>query len=173
MKRIPLTVIVLACAHFALAGLALHAQEAANPTLQAKVKAAKATKAKEEQEKADKIARKMKEPFCKRLDEAFLEQLGTPANTPPEPGATPTPRRIPPAPFDSPPFPASDWQIGGSAIIGDPGELAPYPLMQAIYEGPGGQAWKDSKIQIYGWVIFRATSALRTRPRRAKTEIFR
>src|SRR3984893_10408010 len=96
----------------------------------------------------------MKEPFWKRLDEAMLEQLGTPANTPPEPGAPPTPRRIPPAPFDSPPFPASDWQIGGSAIIGDPGELAPYPLMQAIYEGPGGQAWKDSKIQIYGWVNF-------------------
>ena len=23
--------------------------------------------------------------------------------------------------------------------------LHPYPLMQAIYEGPGGQAWKDSK----------------------------
>ena len=26
--------------------------------------------------------------------------------------------------------------------------------MQAIYEGPYGQAWKDSKIQIYGWVNF-------------------
>jgi Putative beta-barrel porin-2, OmpL-like. bbp2 len=26
--------------------------------------------------------------------------------------------------------------------------------MQAIYEGPGGQAWKDSKVQIYGWVNF-------------------
>ena len=35
-----------------------------------------------------------------------------------------------------------------------PVELAPYPLMQAIYEGPGGQAWKDSKVQIYGWVNF-------------------
>src|ERR1700730_12040095 len=108
----------------------------------------------EEQAKAARAEKKLHEPFLKRLDEAFLEQLGTAAYTPPEPGATPTPRRIPPAPFNSPPFPASDWQIGGSTIIGDPGEVAPYPLMQAIYEGPGGQAWKDSKIQIYGWVNF-------------------
>src|ERR1700740_689171 len=109
---------------------------------------------KEEQAKAEVIARKIHEPFWKRLDEAMLEQLGAPAYTPPEPGATPTPRRIPPAPFDSPPFPASDWQIGGSPIIGDPGELSPYPLMQAIYDGPSGDAWKRSKIQIYGWVNF-------------------
>src|SRR6202043_3101648 len=109
---------------------------------------------KEEQAKAAAAEKKLHEPFLKRLDEAFLEQLGTPANTPPEPGATPTPRRIPPAPFDSPPFPAGDWQIGGSPVIGDPGELSPYPLMQAIYEGPGGDAWKRSKVQIYGWVNF-------------------
>ena len=110
----------------------------------------------EEQAKAEVIARKMHEPFWKRLDEAMLEQLGTPAYTPPAPGATPAPttRRIPPAPFDSPPFPNGDWQIGGSTIIGDPGELAPYPLMQALYEGPNGDAWKKSKIQFYGWVNF-------------------
>ena len=62
---------------------------------------------KEEQAKAEVIARKMHEPFWKRLDEAMLEQLGTPAYTPPAPGryAAPTTRRIPPAPFDSPPFP--------------------------------------------------------------------
>jgi Putative beta-barrel porin-2, OmpL-like. bbp2 len=108
----------------------------------------------EEQAKAARAEKKLHEPFAQRLGEAFLEQLGTPAYTPPEPGATPTPRRIPPAPFDSPPFPSADWQIGGTQIIGDPGELPPYPLMQAIYEGPGGQAWKDSKVQIYGWVNF-------------------
>jgi hypothetical protein len=139
---------------------AIRAQEATDTALQAKAKAAKTkakaesqAKSKEEQEKAERIARKMKEPFWKRLDEAMLEQLGTPAYTPPAPDA-PNTRRIPPAPFDSPPFPNGDWQIGGSAIIGDPGVLAPYPLMQAIYDGAGGQAWKESKIQFYGWVNF-------------------
>ena len=107
----------------------------------------------EEQAKAERAEKKLHEPFAQRLGQAFLEQLGTPAFVPPDPNA-PNPRRIPPAPFDSPPFPSADWQIGGTQIIGDPGELPPFPLMQAIYEGPGGQAWKDSKVQIYGWVNF-------------------
>jgi hypothetical protein len=107
----------------------------------------------EEQAKAARAEKKLHEPFFQRLDEAFLEQLGTPAYTPSDPNA-PNTRRIPPPPFDSPPFPAGDWQIGGSQIIGDPGELPPYPLMQAIYEGPSGQGWKNSKIQMYGWINF-------------------
>jgi hypothetical protein len=107
----------------------------------------------EEQAKAARAEKKLHEPFFQRLDEAFLEQLGTPAYTPSEPNA-PNPRRIPPAPFDSPPFPSGDWQINGTPIIGDPGQLAPYPLMQAIYDGPGGQVWKDSKVQLYGWINF-------------------
>src|SRR4030095_4711480 len=111
----------------------------------------------EEQAKAARAEKKLHEPFAQRLGEAFLEQLGTPAYTPPDPNA-PYTRRIPPPPFDSPPFPSGDWQIGGTPIIGDPGELAPYPLMQAIYEGPGGQAWKDSKVQIYGWGNFSGNS---------------
>jgi len=111
---------------------------------------------KEEQEKAARAEKKLHEPFLKRLDEAFLEQLGTPAYTPPDPNAPPAPntRRIPPPPFDSPPFPSGDWQIGGTQIIGDPGVLSPYPLMQAIYDGPGGDAWQKSKVQIYGWANF-------------------
>jgi hypothetical protein len=140
----------------------LHAQEAMSSphrvTSKKKTKASAEAraKAKEDEAKAEAAARKLREPFWKRFDEAMLEQLGTPAYTPPEPGATPaaTTRRIPPAPFDSAPYPNADWQIGGSTIIGDPGELPPYPLMQAIYDGPGGQAWKDSKIQLYGWVNF-------------------
>src|SRR5690348_8395157 len=152
--------IAILCAVIALPA---YAQEASSSSLRIKEKAkaakAKNTKAKaqakagEEQAKAERAEKKLHEPFLKRLDEAFLEQLGTPAYTPPDPNA-PNPRRIPPAPFDSPPFPSGDWQIGGSPVIGDPGQLAPYPLMQAIYEGPGGQAWKDSKVQIYGWVNF-------------------
>ena len=134
----------------AIAHLSVRSREKA----EAKAKQQQAdVKSKEEQAKAERAEKKLHEPFFQRLDEAFLEQLGTPAYTPPDPNA-PNPRRIPPAPFDSPPFPAGDWQIGGSPIIGDPGELAPYPLMQAIYEGPGGRAWKDSKVQIYGWINF-------------------
>jgi hypothetical protein len=140
---------------------AMQAQEATDPALpsrtkgtkSAKVKAANAAKAKDEQEKAERTARKMREPFWKRFDQAILEQLGTPAYTPPDRNA-PNTRRIPPAPFDSPPYPNGDWQIGGSPIIGDPGVLAPYPLMQALYDGPNGDAWKRSKVQIYGWVNF-------------------
>lgn len=41
----------------------------------------------EEQAKAERAAKKLHEPFLKRLDEAFLEQLGTPAYTPPDPNA--------------------------------------------------------------------------------------
>jgi hypothetical protein len=108
---------------------------------------------KEEQAKVAAAEKKLHEPFFKRLDEAFLEQLGTPAYTPPDPNA-PNTRRIPPAPFDSPPFPSGDWQINGTPIIGDPGELAPYPLMQAIYDGPGGEEIKKRKVQMYGWINF-------------------
>jgi hypothetical protein len=132
----------------------------ANSPLRSREKAGAKTKQQEakaqrteEQAKAARAEKKLHEPFAQRLGEAFLEQLGTPAYVPPDPNA-PNPRRIPPAPFDSPPFPAADWQIGGTQIIGDPGELPPYPLMQAIYEGPYGQAWKDSKVQIYGWINF-------------------
>src|SRR6476646_10128015 len=50
----------------------------------------------EEQAKAARAEKKLHEPFFQRLDEAFLEQLGTPAYTPPDPNA-PYTRRIPPA----------------------------------------------------------------------------
>ena len=63
----------------------------------------------EEQAKAARAEKKLHEPFVKRLNEAFLEQLGTPAYTPPDPNA-PNPRRIPPPPFDSPPFPSADYR---------------------------------------------------------------
>ncbi|HXX41971.1 MAG TPA: outer membrane beta-barrel protein [Chthoniobacterales bacterium] len=131
------------------------AQEASDSKTKTKKQKAdaQAKAKKEEQAKAAIIERKMHESFWKRLDDAFREQLGTPAYTLPEPNA-PNTRRIPPAPFDSPPYPSGDWQINGTPIIGDPGELSPYPLMQAIYEGPGGQAIKDSKVQFYGWVNF-------------------
>jgi opacity protein-like surface antigen len=55
-----------------------------------------------------------------------------------------------PAPLDSPPFPSGDWPLGGSQLIGVP-DTAVGPLMKWLYDGPNGQAWKDSHIKIYGW----------------------
>jgi hypothetical protein len=92
--------------------------------------------------------------FGQRLLDAFSKDLQSPAYAAPEPDASPPQRRIPPSPFDSPPFPSGDWQIGGTPIIGDPGNVGPWPLMEAIYAGPNGDAWKRSRIQIYGWEDF-------------------
>ena len=115
------------------------------------------------------LAKKRHMSFLERLDVDFREQLGAPAYTPPDtttapattaPGdhknvsdaaAAQSVRRIPPAPFDSPPFPSGEWQIGGTAIIGDPGIVAPGVLMQTLYDGPNGDAIKASRIQFYGW----------------------
>jgi hypothetical protein len=95
------------------------------------------------------------EGFWRRLDEAELSQAGTASNPPADTNAPPAPpRRIGAPPFDSPPFPDGDWQLGGGPnVIGDPGALrdSPWPLMQAIYDGPNGKAWYDSRIQLYGW----------------------
>jgi hypothetical protein len=54
------------------------------------------------------------------------------------------PRRGYPGPIESPPFPASDWPIGGTPTIGVP-DGQTYPLMQAINENKG-------ITKIYGWV---------------------
>jgi hypothetical protein len=56
-----------------------------------------------------------------------------------------------PAPVNGPPFPFSTWPIGGTVSIGQPWTQAG-PLMTALWEGPHGDFWKNSKIQIYGWL---------------------
>ncbi len=53
--------------------------------------------------------------------------------------------------MNGPPFPFSTWPIGGTVSIGQPWTQAG-PLMTAIWSGPHGEAWKKSKIQIYGWL---------------------
>jgi hypothetical protein len=63
------------------------------------------------------------------------------------------PRRALPSPWDSPPFPTSEYQ--GYPLIGvpapDPGQ---YPIMKAIYgaNSPWSEAIKESRIQFTGWV---------------------
>jgi hypothetical protein len=98
--------------------------------------------------------RRAHENFWKRFDEANMEALGSPSNPPPDTNAPPSKRKGMPAPFDSPPYPNGEWQIGGTEIIGDQNLTPDYPLMQAIYDGPHGQAWRDSHIKFYGWEDF-------------------
>ena len=110
--------------------------------------------------------------FGKRLFDAFANDLRSPAYEAPAPNASPQQRRIPPAPFDSPPFPSADWQIGGTPIIGDANNIAPWPLMEAIYAGPNGEAWKKSRIQIYGWECFSWNVSTSTNTSRAPNANF-
>ncbi|MFZ6649642.1 outer membrane beta-barrel protein [Undibacterium sp. TJN25] len=51
----------------------------------------------------------------------------------------------------TPPMPFTGWPIGGTEIIGYDNSYSG-ALMDAIYCGPNGQAWKDSRVTIYGWI---------------------
>jgi len=92
--------------------------------------------------------------FGQHLFDAFANDLNSPAYQAPAADTSPPSRRIPPAPFDSPPFPSGDWQIGGTPIIGDSGNLAPWPLTEAIYAAQNGEAWQKSRGRMYGWEDF-------------------
>jgi hypothetical protein len=84
--------------------------------------------------------------FFSRFVKAYINDWkGTTVNGP-DPA-----RRGSPAPVDGPPFPFSDWPYGGSPVIGAPWTQSS-PLMQALWDGPHGEAWKKSGVQIYGWL---------------------
>jgi hypothetical protein len=74
--------------------------------------------------------------FFKRFYGAYVQELHETGTNEPEP-----PRRIPPSPIDSPPFPVADWNYGGSSVIGAT-NTTNYPLMRALYAGPYGDTWK-------------------------------
>lgn len=59
------------------------------------------------------------------------------------------PRRALPAPFESPPFPSSEYQ--GYPLIGVPPSDTVYPLMKLLYKTKNGECIKRSRIQAYGW----------------------
>jgi hypothetical protein len=95
--------------------------------------------------------------FFRRLFQAYAEDWNPRSNAAPPSEA---PYRGYPAPVPEPPFPFSVWPYGGSVVIGQPFTQAG-PLMQAIWNGPSGDAWKRSGIQIYGWLNggFNATTS--------------
>ncbi len=59
------------------------------------------------------------------------------------------PRRALPGPFQSPPFPSAEFQ--GYPLVGVPPDDTVYPLMEAIYTTPCGEAIKKSRVKAYGW----------------------
>jgi hypothetical protein len=54
-------------------------------------------------------------------------------------------------PLASPPYPFSTWPIGGTQTIGYDNTYYG-ALMDAVYCGPNGKTWKDSRVTIYGWI---------------------
>jgi hypothetical protein len=85
-----------------------------------------------------------------RLAQVYVDGFNPPP-TAGDSGASGPAYRGLPAPLDSPPFPSADYPLGGSPVIGAPYTYVP-PLMQAIYDGPNGDAIKASRVQVYGWV---------------------
>lgn len=84
--------------------------------------------------------------FFQRLKHAYSEDWkGVSFDNP-----MPAPRGDTP-PIDQPPYPFAVWPYGGSPTIGLPDTNLP-PLMQALYTGTHGDAWKRSRIKIYGWL---------------------
>ena len=83
--------------------------------------------------------------FWNRLAKAYADDWHDRTPAGPDPGF-----RGYPAPESDPPYPFTIWPYGGSPVIGQPNQTPP-PLMQALYNGPNGDAWKASNIQIYGW----------------------
>jgi hypothetical protein len=83
----------------------------------------------------------------KESDDTFRagERGGGGGYEPPE-----APRRAPPSPWDSPPFPVSEYQ--GYPLIGVPKNANEDPLQKALYLGPYGDAIRDSGIEVHGWV---------------------
>jgi hypothetical protein len=82
-----------------------------------------------------------KRGFFTRLGHAYLDDwTADSSGAPPGPEV---PRRGTPAPINSPPFPSSDWPIGGTVVIGA-GDGQTYPLMQALNED-------KTRFKMYGW----------------------
>ena len=99
------------------------------------------------------------------LDHSFMHRLGRAyaadwAGNGPATAVPQQPRRGYPGPILSPPYPASDWPIGGTPIIGVP-DGQTYPLMQAINENKG-------VAKIYGWVEIGANGSTNNKTNASK-----
>jgi hypothetical protein len=86
--------------------------------------------------------------FLSRFAAAYREDA-----QPADPNAPAPARRAMDAPFDSPPFPNSEWQMGGvAAPIGVPDPNSTYPLEKALGCTKVGNWMQRNRIEVYGWV---------------------
>jgi len=63
-------------------------------------------------------------------------------------------RRALPSPWESPPFPGSEYQ--GYPLIGVPPDREQWPLMRAIQGTPYGDVLNTNNIRVYGWITAEA-----------------
>jgi len=99
------------------------------------------------------------ESFWKRLSESYKQHLfsseaAAPTTDPSEPfdeEANGRRQDLAPPPVTNPPWPYSVYNEGGTAIVGYE-NMYYNALMDAIYCGSAGRAWKDSRMTIYGWI---------------------
>ncbi|GAB2535182.1 outer membrane beta-barrel protein [Rhodanobacter koreensis] len=85
--------------------------------------------------------------FLSRLASAYREDA-----QPADPNAPAPKRRAMDAPLDSPPFPSSEWQLGGvPAPIGVPDTNSQYPLEKALACTALGSWMQRNRIEIFGW----------------------
>ncbi|RDS80699.1 outer membrane beta-barrel protein [Dyella psychrodurans] len=86
--------------------------------------------------------------FLSRFAAAYREDA-----QPADPNAQAPKRRAMDAPFDSPPFPNAEWQLGGVPTpIGVPDTDNTYPLEKALSCTKVGQWMQRNRIEVYGWV---------------------
>jgi hypothetical protein len=92
---------------------------------------------------------KTQQGFAERFVNTYKEHLAWNGSDPNAPEAK---YRGAPVVTESPPYPFTNWPLGGSENIGY--ENMYYgALMDTVYCGENGQAWKDSRVTIYGWIV--------------------
>jgi len=90
------------------------------------------------------------EGFLNRLGDAYREDANP---APADPNAAAPARRAMDSPFSSPPFPSSEWQLGGMDYpIGVPNGNSTYPLEKALGCTAFGQWMQANRIEVYGWL---------------------
>ena len=86
--------------------------------------------------------------FFTRLAAAYREDAQPNNSSSPAPA-----RRGMESPYDSPPFPSAEWQLGGVDYpIGVPNEDSQYPLEKALACTKLGQWMQRNKVEVYGWI---------------------